>query len=134
MTERNDKNLSEKRILCFIDFEKVFDNANILCFLWSILEKMGYPRYLTNGIKSLYVETWMVLELTGKLSDKIKMNKGVRYGCYISLILFNICIGNIVCRWKTLYNRKIDLDRNTTFNVLLCANNFAIIDKDENNL
>ncbi|XP_030760717.1 uncharacterized protein LOC115885832 [Sitophilus oryzae] len=75
--------------LCFVDYEKAFDK---LCwgYLWSIVAKMGVPQHLVDTIKSLYDNSQAVMKLDRSTSGICQIRKGVRQGCVLSPMLFNI--------------------------------------------
>ena len=54
------------------------------------------PNYLINTIKSIYRNTKVRIKFKEDLSELISINKGVRQGCGLSPVLFNIYINKIV--------------------------------------
>ena len=67
--------------LAFVDYTKAFDKVN-RDILWLILRKRGIPNHLINAIKSLYINTKIILNLRNSLSKQIiHVNQGVRQGC-----------------------------------------------------
>ena len=119
--------------IAFIDFEKAFDNVN-RGKLWDIMTDAGYPTHLIRAIQSLYVNTNVVLDLNGNLTDNIPTNKGVRQGCCLSPTLFNIYINKIIQNWKSRFNRGIQLDRNTLLNSILYADDLVLLVEREDDL
>lgn len=72
---------------------------------------------------------------TGRSKNIIlKTNQGVRQGCSISPTLFNIYIDNIVKKWKMDVNPGIEIGSDKALNVLLFADDLAIIERTEENL
>lgn len=103
--------------LIFIDFEKAFDtlNHNVI---WKSLQCKGVPQKLIQLIKSMYVSASCRIQHEGKLSRKINVGTGVRQGCVMSPLLFNIVLdivmshamsGNRGIGWGLL-NRLNDLE------------------------
>jgi hypothetical protein len=78
--------------ILFVDYEKAYDNVN-RGKLWEIMEN-NVPNYLLNTIKSIYRNTKVIIKFNEDLSEPIPTNKGVRQGCGLSPILFNIYIKN----------------------------------------
>jgi hypothetical protein len=58
--------------------------------LWQILKRRGYPLYLIQVIKSVYLRTIITLDLGHKILEESEINRGVRQGFSLSLSLFNI--------------------------------------------
>lgn len=76
-------------IMCFVDYSKAFDCVDWNC-LWDVLTELGVPRHLTALLQSLYYNSQGVVRIDRTASDSFKFHKGVRQGCILSPILFNI--------------------------------------------
>ena len=88
LTERAlDKN--KKVYLCFIDYQKAFDLVNHEKLI-KILEDIGVPETERSLIKNLYWEQNAVVNVNGNKTEKINIRRGVRQGCILSPILFNL--------------------------------------------
>ena len=73
--------------MCFVDFEKAFDRVRhefLINRLWRIGADEADARLLTN----LYWEQKVVVKIGDNRSDWIKIEKGVRQGCVLSLDFF----------------------------------------------
>lgn len=83
--------------LCFIDFEKAFDTLdhNVI---WSALICKGVPTKLISLIKSLYHQATCRILHERKLSKQISVGIGVRQGCVLSPLLFNIVLDTIMTK------------------------------------
>jgi len=81
--------VNKKVYACFIDYQKVFDRINHEKLL-VIMEKAGIPDLKRKLIKSLYWNQYAVIKTKDGKSRKICIRKGVRQGCIISPILFNL--------------------------------------------
>lgn len=75
----------------FIDFEKAFDKVHREK-MWNILSEYGLPNKYVQTIRLLYENYTARIEHEGKLTQKIKINSGVRQGCILSPLLFIIII------------------------------------------
>lgn len=75
-------------LMCFVDYSKAFDCVRWEC-LWTILTEMGVPEHLVVLIANLYQNGSTVVKVN-VLSKPFKPQKGVRQGCILSPILFNI--------------------------------------------
>jgi hypothetical protein len=58
--------------------------------MWQVLSEMGVPNHLILLIKSLYNNNYARVRINGELTDSFRVTKGVRQGCILSPILFNI--------------------------------------------
>ena len=99
----------------FVDFEKAFDSIHRES-LWSILRHYGIPTKLVQTIKSFYSNFRCSVGHNGTLFD---VKTGVRQGCVMSAVLFNIAIDWVMrkttedsprgIRWN-LFSTLDDLD------------------------
>lgn len=76
-------------IACFIDYRKAFDCINHQKLI-EILKTTGIDREEIRLITNLYWEQNAVVRIEGTYSDAIKIKRGVRQGCVLSPLLFNI--------------------------------------------
>ncbi|PIK55536.1 hypothetical protein BSL78_07570 [Apostichopus japonicus] len=104
-----------KLYINFVDFEKAFDSIH-RDSLWRILRKYGIPEQLVLVIKSFYTNFTCRV---GNSNHKFQVKTGVRQGCVMSALLFNIAIDWVMrqategqkrgIRW-TLFPTLEDLD------------------------
>lgn len=77
-------------VLCFIDYHKAFDNV-IWSKLWLVLTKMGIPDHIVLLIKNLYRNNSNVIRIDKAIqSAEFYNKKGVKQGCILSPVLFNL--------------------------------------------
>jgi len=77
--------------LVLLDQEKAYDRVDHT-YLWGCLRQFGVPRWMIELIKSYYRDTTSVVSINRNLSDPIQLTRGVRQGCPLSCLLFNIAI------------------------------------------
>ena len=75
--------------ICFIDFVKAFDRVSH-CKLIQIMKEIGIPTEETNIITNLYFNQKAKVRCDNGMTDAFQMEKGVRQGCILSPILFNL--------------------------------------------
>ena len=80
---------NKRTYTCFVDYQKAFDRINHDKLL-HIMEKAGIPDLERNLIKSLYWNQYAVIKTADGKSRRICIRRGVRQGCIISPILFNL--------------------------------------------
>ena len=93
--------------LLFIDYEKAYDNVN-RDKLWEMMDNK-IPNYLLNTMKCIYRNTKIRIKFDDGISEPIHINKGVRQGCGLSPVLFNIYINKIIQKFKTVIKKGIQL-------------------------
>ena len=72
-----------------IDQVKAFDRVDRI-FLFDSLRYFGFGITFTNFIKTLYYDISARVKINGFLSKTIKIIRGVRQGCPLSMMLYNI--------------------------------------------
>ena len=81
--------------MCFIDNKKAFDCVDHE-ILWVILRVMGVPVHLIVLLKKLYINQEARVRTEFGETDNIDIGKGVRQGCIVSPLLFNVYAENIM--------------------------------------
>lgn len=103
--------------LTFVDFERAFDTL-LHSAIWNTLLEKGVPDKIVNIIKALYKQASCRVVHKGKVGEKIAVMNGVKQGCVLSPLLFNIVLDSVLAktniaergiRWS-LTTRLEDLD------------------------
>jgi Reverse transcriptase (RNA-dependent DNA polymerase)/Endonuclease/Exonuclease/phosphatase family len=81
--------------ICFVDYEKAFDRVDWRK-LMGILRRMGVEWRERRLIGNLYMGQRVKIRIDGEYSEPGKIGRGVRQGCPLSPILFNIYIEEII--------------------------------------
>ena len=89
----------------FVDFEKAFDSVNH-DILWKSLAHNGVAPKLLNLLKSLYANAECFVRLEKKLSNNFFPRRGVRQGCILSPLLFNLFLQYIINESNTKMTNK----------------------------
>jgi hypothetical protein len=82
--------VDEELYACFIDWQKAFDHVN-WTKLMQILKGIGIDWHEIRLISKLYMEQSIKIRLDQGEMRSMKIGRGVRQGCCLSLILFNLC-------------------------------------------
>ena len=75
--------------LAFIDLEKAYDSVPH-SNLWKFMTDMGINGRILNILKEYYTDNVAYAKIGNELSDPIQVTKGLRQGCSLSPMLFNI--------------------------------------------
>ena len=67
--------------------------------LWGMMDNK-IPNYLLNTIKCIYRNTKVRIKFNDGISEPIHINKGVRQGCGLSPVLFNITLIKLYRNFK----------------------------------
>ena len=88
----------EKRIplhIAFIDLTKAFDSVNREG-LYIVLGKLGCPQKLLNLIRSLHTGVMATVAYENEESKAFASNNGVKQGCVLAPVLFNIYFSYVI--------------------------------------
>ena len=87
---------------CFVDFEKAFDRV---CWpqLMDVLKGIGVDWRIRQLVTKLYMSQSAVIQVAGGTSEEALIGRGVRQGCIISPLLFNIYAEAMLARaWEKI--------------------------------
>jgi len=99
------RTLNASLCLLFIDFEKAFDSLDQQR-MWKILSNYGIPEKLIKLICELYDDAFIRVVHRGQVGSGFKVTTGVKQGCVLSPLLFNIIL-DYVLRLATKTKRGI---------------------------
>lgn len=85
--------------LVFVDLTKAYDNVPIKN-LFKILEESPINATIIKTIKEMYRDTHARVKVGTKLTSNFKVTKGLRQGCCMSPILFNIYLDAALKQWR----------------------------------
>lgn len=91
----------------FIDFRKAFDSVN-RNLLWRKLTDIGMPTKMLAAVRSLYKDVSACVRVNGLYTDWFNVESGLRQGCSLSTILFNIFLNDLAMLLKT-YKKELIL-------------------------
>ena len=103
-------------------------------FLFQILTHIKLPKPLLKWIKILLTDIKSTIELNGTLSDSIPLNKGVRQGCPLSMLLFIIVtdiLSQKINQAKNIHGIKL---LSNTIKIQQYADDTSIILTDEDDI
>ena len=84
-----------KKLFCaFVDFKKAYDTVDRK-FLFERLQKLGINGLFYKNIAAMYSKTEYAIKLQKGYLDPINSNLGLKQGCPLSPILFNIYIDDV---------------------------------------
>ena len=95
---------NSKIFSCFVDFKKAFDSVPRDLLLKKILD-MGITGKLFNIIRHIYTTDKACVKLGQSRSDFFSLNIGVRQGCILSPLLFNLFISDLAKQFDTMEDK-----------------------------
>ena len=118
----------KQTFVAFIDFKKAYDSIN-RNLLWSKLEDLGIAGNILNVIKVIYKDVQYCIRLNGLHTDWFSVGTGLKQGCLLSPLLFNLFINNLVDAIKSL-NVGVDIDGEKA-GILLYADDLVLMAETE---
>ena len=89
----------KKAYFGFLDIEKAYDRVD-RGILLGLLEKIGIPERIISIIRSMYTDTRSKYKLGDTHTDYVELGRGVRQGCTLSPLLFNLYTEELIHRVK----------------------------------
>ncbi len=87
-----------KAFFVFIDLKKAYDSVP-RNGLWEVLLRLGVPAKLVDIIRAFHTNMSTCLRMDGVLSDPIGVENGLRQGCCMAPVLFNLYMCAVVEVW-----------------------------------
>lgn len=88
--------------LVFIDLRKAYDSVPREA-LWAVLRKFGVPDVVVDLIESFHSDMTATVR-GGAPAKAISVENGLRQGCVMAPVLFNIFFAAVLSRWRELVN------------------------------
>ena len=77
--------------MCFVDLQKAYDSVDRELLLWKVLARAGVPEEMIAVIRQFHDGMQAQVRMDdGELSDWFEVTRGLRQGCVLSPLLFNI--------------------------------------------
>ena len=130
-----DKQLSVpggKLYTCFVDFRKAFDSVWRKGLFYKVLSS-GIGGNFFNIIQSMYDNIEYCVKTSHGLSDYFRSSCGVRQGCNLSPLLFNLFVNDLPDRLSSPLCDPVILN-DTPISSLLWADDLVLISKSETGL
>lgn len=124
---------NRKIFSCFVDFSKAFDTIPRDLLFKKLLD-YGINGKFFNNIKTMYTNDNCCVKVGNKLTESFPANQGVKQGCILSPLLFNIFLADIVERFTTENCRPIKIDESQNLGCLLWADDIILLSHSEEGL
>jgi hypothetical protein len=116
---------------CFIDLSKAFDTVPRDILLKKLLS-LGIKGNFFNIIRSIYSNNMACVKMNNKVTKPFAINQGVRQGCVLSPLLFNIFMSDLAKKLNSV-QEKLVVD-NVELNSLFWADDIVLLAKSDDKL
>ena len=117
---------------CFVDFSKAFDNIS-RNRLFEKLRKYGITGNFYNVIKNMYFNDQTQIKVGEYLTETIYPNQGVKQGCILSPLLFNIYLADLAQRLEVAQQHGPKIG-GKLINNIIWADDLVILSETETGL
>ena len=124
---------NEKIFSCFVDFSKAFDTIP-RDLLFRKLLGYGINGKFFNNLKTLYTNDNCCVKVGNQITESFLANQGVKQGCILSPLLFNIFIADIVDRFSNENCRPLRINEAQSISCLLWADDVVLMSRSEEGL
>ena len=122
-----------KLYVCFLDFKKAYDSV-WHDGLFSKLERLTIRGNFLAIIKDMYKNSHCAVKIQNKVTNFFKCEKGVRQGCPLSPILFNIFINTLALDLDNYSTDSLELPNGSRISCLMYAGDVILISKSPEGL
>ena len=122
-----------KLFTCFVDLKKAYDSIPHQN-LFIHLRNLGLNGKLIDLVENIYKQTNCAVKVNGKITNFFNYTKGVRQGCPLSCLLFNLYVNDIIHAVNQASDSHVQLYENDIINVLMYADDLIIIAKSKEEL
>ena len=116
----------------FVDFKKAYDSIPHMKLL-NRMRKIGLHGNLLDLIENIYLKTKCAVKVNNKITEFFNYANGVRQGCPLSPLLFNLYVNDIIENIDSNTIKPIKLNKEIV-NVLMYADDLILIAESEKDL
>ena len=77
--------------VAFIDLSKAFDSVDRE-LLWKVLQKVGCSKHFIRLVECLHNDMTVRIRIGDDLSEPFRVSRGVKQGCVLAPVLFNLYV------------------------------------------
>ena len=118
---------------CFVDFKKAFDTVPRHILFQKLLAH-GITGKFYNSIKNMYTQDFACVNTGENLTEIFRINQGVKQGCILSPLLFNIFVSDLTNALAAGESDPVKIDNTVTLNSLIWADDLLLLSESEQGL
>ena len=118
---------------CFVDFKKAFDSIPRDLLLEKLL-KLGVNGKFFNAVKSMYNNDFCCVRVGEKITNTFLANQGVKQGCILSPLLFNIFLSDLPKIFSSPDCQPVKLSNAQPVSCLIWADDVVLLSESNNGI
>ena len=118
---------------CFVDFRKAFDTIPRHLLFQKLISHNVTGKFY-DSIKNMYTHDLACISLGDKITQSFRINQGVKQGCILSPLLFNIFLSDLPDQLNNGDARPVRISETESLNSLIWADDLLILSETENGL
>ena len=118
---------------CFVDFRKAFDTIPRDILFQKLLSHNITGKFY-NSIKNMYTQDFACISVGDKITTAFRINQGVRQGCILSPLLFNIFLSDVPNYLNDGDTRPVSITDNENLSSLIWADDLLLLSETETGL
>ena len=138
LIDKNVKIGKQRLFVCYFDLKKAFDSLNRTQMFYKFLTEYKIGGKFLKIIQNIYQDNQVFIKLSGGLTKPFKSTAGVKQGCVLSPLFFNLFINKLPeiydnnCNSNTFCNPVLLKDK--PINCLMWADDCAVFSRSESGL
>ena len=118
---------------CFVDFRKAFDTIPRHLLFQKLLSHNITEKFY-DSIDNMYTQALACIPLGEEITSSFRINQGVKQGCILSPLLFNIFLADLPDQLNHGDARPVQINDTESLNSLIWADDLLILSESESGL
>ncbi len=118
---------------CFVDFHKAFDSIPRNTLFKKLLDHNINGKFY-DCLTNMYTGDQSCIKIGNSITNIFVVNQGVKQGCILSPLLFNIFLSDLQAKLETTGNTPAEISPNETLGCLIWADDLLLLSQTETGL
>ena len=115
---------------CFVDFSKAFDSIPRYTLFKKLLDH-NITGKVYDCLVNFYTKDLSCIKIGGRITNSFTVNQGVKQGCILSPLLFNIFLSDLQPKLEVKENNPTEISPNEPLGCLIWADDIVLLSQTE---